>query len=74
MDNMERWFINKTEDGNRNNMLHRFAMILVDANVSGEVIEQKILALNSKISMPLKEAELKSTVISSIKQKIASRK
>ena len=74
MDNMERWFINKTEDGNRNNMLHRFAMILVDANVSGEVIEQKILALNSKISMPLKEAELKSTVISSIKQKIVSRK
>src|SRR3546814_1635176 len=30
LDNLERWVINNTGDGNRNLMIHRYAMILVE--------------------------------------------
>lgn len=73
MDNLERWIINNTGDGNRNVMLHRYAMILLDAGFDYEGIRQKVTALNDKIPDKLDEAELMTTVMVTIAKEIGKR-
>lgn len=71
MDNLERWVMNNIGDGNRNNMLMRFAMILVDAGFGMEVIRQKVLHLNERIADKLDEAEIMSTIMISVMKAIS---
>jgi len=71
MDNLERWVMNNIGDGNRNNMLLRFSMILVDAGFSMEVIRQKVLHLNERIADKLEESEIMSTIMVSVMKAIA---
>jgi len=66
MDNLERWVINNTGDGNRNNMLHRFARILVDAGMGVYDASVKIKALNDKLPNKLSDSELTSTVLTTM--------
>jgi hypothetical protein len=73
MDNLERWIINNSGDGNRNNMLLRFAMILVDAGFEFEPIRQRIFSLNDKMPDKLDEAELMSTIMITTAKAIAKR-
>ena len=63
MDNMERWVLNNSGDGNRNNMLLRYAMILVDAGASIEQVQSRVLALNTKMPDKLEEVEILSTIM-----------
>ncbi len=73
MDNLERWVINHVGDGNRNNMLLRYALVLVDAGFDFENIRQKLLTLNSKFSEPLEESEIMGTVMVTVSKSIAKR-
>lgn len=73
MDNLERWVMNNIGDGNRNNMLLRYGMILVDAGFEIDVIRSKILDLNSKIMDRLEEAEIMSTIMVSVMKAISNR-
>lgn len=73
MDNLERWVINNIGDGNRNNMLHRFAMVLVDGGFDFEKIRQRVMALNDKIADKLDEAEVMGTCMVSVAKAIAKR-
>ena len=73
MDNLERWVINNIGDGNRNNMLLRFGMILVDAGFGFEEIRTKVVSLNEKIPDKLDEAEIMSTVMVSVMKAISKR-
>lgn len=73
MDNLERWVMNNIGDGNRNNMLLRYAMILVDAGFDFERIRQKVVDLNHKIPDKLEEAEIMTTIMVSIAKAIAKR-
>jgi len=66
MDNLERWVINNIGDGNRNNMLLRYGMILVDAGFDFENIRSRVVSLNDKIADKLDEAEIMSTVMISV--------
>lgn len=63
MDNLERWVINNIGDGNRNNMLLRYALILVDGGFDFEAIRQRVMALNDKIVDKLDEIEIMSTIM-----------
>lgn len=72
MDNLERWVINNTGDGNRNNMLLRFAMILVDAGFSFDNIKDKVISLNNKMADKLDEIELYNTIFHSVAAKLTS--
>lgn len=72
LDNLERWVINNTGDGNRNNMLHRYASVLMDAGFSFENIKEKTIALNNKLIDKLDELELANTVFHTIAGKMAS--
>jgi len=71
MDNLERWVMNNIGDGNRNNMLLRFSMILVDAGFGMEAIRQKVMALNERIADKLSESEIMSTIMVSVMKAIA---
>lgn len=73
MDNLERWVINNIGDGNRNNMLLRYAMIFVDAGFDFEAIRQKVISLNDKIADKLDEVEIMSTVMITVGKAISKR-
>lgn len=73
MDNLERWAINNIGDGNRNNMLLRYAMIFVDAGFDFEEVRRKVVDLNDKIADKLDEVEIMSTIMISVGKAIAKR-
>lgn len=73
MDNLERWILNNSGDGNRNNMLLRFSMILVDAGFNFDQIREKVMSLNSKMPDKLDEVEIMSTIMISVGKAIAKR-
>ena len=73
MDNLERWVINNIGDGNRNNMLLRYAMILIDAGFDFESIRVRVIELNNKIPDKLEEAEIMGTVMVTVSKAISKR-
>ncbi len=73
MDNLERWVINNTGDGNRNNMLLRYAMLLLDAGHDFESIRSHVMQLNNKIADKLEEAEIMGTIMVTVGKALATR-
>lgn len=73
LDNLERWVINNTGDGNRNNMLLRYAMLLADNNYNLDTIKDKVISLNNKLIDKLDEMELHSTIFHSLAKKLSGR-
>lgn len=63
MDNLERWILNNSGDGNRNNMLLRYAMLLVDAGATLEQVRERVIGLNTKMPDKLDEVEIHSTIM-----------
>ena len=73
MDNLERWVINNIGDGNRNNMLLRYAMILLDGGFDFEGVRTRVMSLNEKIPDKLDEVEIMGTVMTTVMKTIAKR-
>lgn len=73
MDNLERWVMNNIGDGNRNNMLLRYAMILLDAGFDFENIRSRVVGLNNKIADKLDEVEIMGTIMVTVAKAIAKR-
>lgn len=63
LDNMERWFATRMQPGSRNNQMHRYAMVLVDQGMSLSAVKQHVHAFNKKLSSPLSDDEIDSTVM-----------
>ena len=70
---LEKWFVNHMQEGNRNNMLVRYAYALIDDGHDLSSVQNNVLALNNKIAEPLDEAEVLSTVIITANKKIHER-
>ena len=73
MDNLERWVLNNSGDGNRNNMLLRYAMILLDSGRGFEEIRSRVVQLNNKMPDKLEEVEIMSTIMITIGKQLALR-
>lgn len=73
MDNLERWVINNIGDGNRNNMLLRYAMILLDGGFDFEGVRTRVMSLNEKIPDKLDEVEIMSSIMTTVMKTIAKR-
>lgn len=73
MDNLERWVMNNSGDGNRNNMLLRYGMILVDAGFDYQAISTRVLALNDKLPDKLDDAEIYSTILVTVNKALAAK-
>ena len=72
LDNLERWVVNNTGDGNRNNQLLRYAYVLVDAGYDFENIRQRVMSLNEKLVDKLEEAEILGTIMVTVGKKLSS--
>ena len=70
LNNLQRWFINNSANGNRNNQLARYGFALVDSGLSAIDIQTKVLELNSKLPEPLDELEVMKTVMNTVNKKI----
>lgn len=73
LDNLERWVINNTGDGNRNVQLHKYAMVLVDAGYDFEDVRSRVINLNDKMVDKLDEAELMGTVFKTVSRAILAK-
>lgn len=63
LDNLERWFISNTGDGNRNNQLAKYALLLKDAGFDFAGVRSKVLELNNKLPDSLDEQEIDGTIM-----------
>lgn len=70
LDALERWVMNNTGDGNRNNMLLRYCMILMDANTSFDRIKEKTIDLNDKLPDKLTELEMSRSIFHTLGQRM----
>jgi hypothetical protein len=73
LSNLERWFSNQMEEGNRNNVLIKYALLLVDMNLDEDTIQSKIIGFNNKLSNPLDELEIQTTIMKTVIKAIAKR-
>ena len=69
LDNLERWVLNNTGDGNRNKQLYNFAMVLYEGGLDFVAIGERVRALNNKLADKLDEQELQATILKSIQSK-----
>lgn len=70
LDKLQAWFVLNTNEGNRNNMLYRYAVMLMDFKKSYEEIEKSVIKLNNQLKLPLSEDEIYSTILYSIDKKM----
>ena len=60
---IRRWFAKQIEIGNRNNLLLKYALCLVDNSLDLETVENKVLGFNKKLKDKLPEEEIQSTIL-----------
>lgn len=69
LDNLERWFAQRMVQGNRNNLMFKFAMALVDSGMALIDVEEKVKKFNKQISTSLSEEELENSIFKTIAKK-----
>lgn len=69
LSNIERWFANKMVQGQRNNYMAQYGFMLQDAGFSVSDIGVVLMEFNAKLDNPLDEAEILSTIMTSIKNR-----
>lgn len=73
LSNLERWYVNQMEEGNRSNTLIKYALLLVDMGLDEDTIQTKILNLNNKLQNKLDESEIQITIMRTVFKAIAKR-
>lgn len=69
--NLERWFAQRMSPGNRNNLMHKFTMALVDSGFTYREVEQRVLYFNNQLGpLALAEDELRGSVLVTAAKKI----
>jgi hypothetical protein len=69
--NLERWFLGNTGEGNRSNMMLKYALALVDNGYNLENVHNAVTAFNSKLVEPMPELEISSTVMLTVAKRLA---
>lgn len=69
LDNLERWILNNTGDGNRNKQLYNYAMVLYETGLQFTELGEKVRQLNNKLQDKLSDEELQATILKSIQSK-----
>ena len=72
LSNLERWFAQRISTGSRNNHMIKFALALVDAGMSYDDIEAKVISFNKKLSNGLSNDELRKTVLVTVAKRLQS--
>lgn len=69
MDNLERWFASRMAPGNRNNMMYKYAMALVDNGFTFNEVSERVKKFNKQSGCNLSAEELNSSILTSIAKK-----
>ena len=69
MTNMERWFLDGSNKGNRNNQLAKYAFLLLDMGYTTNVIREQVVTMNSKLKDKLSTTEIDKTIMVSVVSK-----
>ena len=72
LDNLERWFAQRIATGNRNNNMIKFALALVDGGLDLLTVQKQVLAFNKKLSNPLSDEEIESTIMRTVARQYAT--
>lgn len=67
--NLERWFATRMTLGERNNTMIKYALMLLDNGFNPTEVQEKLLALNSKLANPLDESEIEITIMTTVNNK-----
>ena len=70
--NLERWFVNNTGDGNRNNQLYKFGVACLDMGYAIQDTKAAVAELNSKLKDAITLSELTKTIFKSLDAKAKS--
>jgi hypothetical protein len=71
LSNLERWFVTNASNGNRNNQLLRYALMLVDTGMDFNGIRDSVVSLNSKLTNRLEKTEIDSTILVTVSKALA---
>jgi hypothetical protein len=63
LDNLERWFAQRMNKGQRNNQMIKFALALVDSGMALPEVSRSVHAFNKKLQSPMTEDEIDSTIL-----------
>jgi len=70
--NLERWLLNQSTAGNRNNTVLKYALMLVDMGRDFMTIHDHVETFNSKLPHPLPEDEIKDTIMRTVNKKLTA--
>lgn len=70
LDSLERWFAQRMVQGNRNNLMFKYGMALVDSGLSFTDVETKIKKFNKQIDCGLSEEEIENSILVTIAKKL----
>lgn len=73
MSNLEAWFFRTVGEGNRNNLLLRYAMTLMDNGYDLDSVRNGVIAFNAKLEDRLPEEEIHTTIMVTITKKFTER-
>jgi len=69
VENLQRWFLMNMSDGNRNSMLLKYSLALLDGGMVSDNIRHSVYDLNKKLPEPLLETEIESTILKTVIRK-----
>ncbi|WAI96145.1 DNA primase [Vibrio phage vB_VhaP_PG11] len=69
MDRTEAWFARSIADGNRNNTILKYTMMLFDGGMEPQDVEDRVKSFNEKLKNGLSVDELRNTVFKTLWQK-----
>jgi len=71
--NLERWFVQNSTSGNRNNQLLKYAMMLVDMGYAEVQIYENVKAMNAKLTNKLSKSEIDATIMRTVNSALGKR-
>ena len=66
LDNLQAWFARTMVEGNRNNMLLRYAYTLKDGGYDYSTVEKAVISFNKQLKSPLPLSELKTSIFTTL--------
>jgi hypothetical protein len=70
LDNLERWFMERMVEGDRNNQMIKFALALLDGGMDLAEISEKVFGLNAKLESPMSEDRISSSILTTVAKRL----
>ena len=72
LDNLERWFAQRIQSGNRNNQMIKFALALVDSGMDLPSVMNQVKHFNGQLNEPMSEQEIDTSIAVTVAKRYAA--